>query len=484
MNFRKVIPVVGLLIIFLSFQKIMAETSIYNGIENLSASIPCEIDPDHIQVTVTPVSCPENNDGIIVVEINGAGFYNINLTAGCEVSNDAESQVLRMPTATYSNLPSGNYLISITDINGCLYSECFEVGEPAPVNYYIDYEPVYCFGHTTEVTVGGTGGSPPYLLVDQNGAELAWFDNETIVTGVTAGMHSWFLFDSMGCTPAQIEFTITEPVPIIATLLSIEHVMCFGHESGRAQFSVSGGASPYFFNMGQFQDSILTIENLPAGNHNLMVTDSKNCGPGEITFEIEEPEEIIITITEVSPSLVNGNNGQIVLEITGGTQPYFVSLSNGCEPDDTAETFIFYEGQEIIFSGLDPGWKNITVSDQNGCLASECIEVNSQHFQRKPSEILNVADEFVPGSKPDIKIYPNPFRSNTNIEFVLPESCYVTLEVFNISGLRVATLFEGQVGAYETQKFNLSVGTLPDGIYIVKLTSENKSVTRKIIVSR
>ncbi|MBW6479120.1 MAG: T9SS type A sorting domain-containing protein [Bacteroidales bacterium] len=437
-----------------------------------------------ILVTVTEVSCPGNNDGSIMVEINGSGQFNICITAGCEMDDDTPSQVLKAQTATYINLSPGNYLISITDANGCSWYDCFEVGEPEPVNYTFDYEPIYCFGHTTEVTVEGTGGTPPYVLVDHNGSELAWFDHETTVTGVTAGMHSWYLYDSMGCTPAQIEFTLTEPVPVIATLLSLEHGLCFGHESGRAEFSVSGGASPYFFNMGHYQDGILTIENLPAGNHNLIVTDSKNCGPGEVTFEIEEPEEIIITTTEVSPSLAGGNNGQIILDITGGIQPYYVSLNNGCEPDDTAETFIFYEGQEIRFNGLNPGWKIITVSDQNGCLSSECIEINTQHFERKPSEILNVTDEFNPGSKPDVKIYPNPFRNNANIEFTLQESCYAVLEVFNISGLRVAALFEGRVGAYESQKFNLSSELLPDGIYIIKLTTENKSVTKRIIVSR
>jgi hypothetical protein len=482
MNYCKVISVVGLLIMFLSFQKTMAETAIYFDITDTSASAPCPIDPDHIQVTITDVSCPGSNDGIIVVEINSTDLYNINLSVGCEVNNDEATQVLRTPTATYSNLPSGNYLISITDTNGCSYSECFEVGEPEPVQYHFDFEPVYCFGHTTEVTLGGTGGTPPYVLIDHNGSELAWFNHETVVTGVTAGTHNWFLYDSMGCAPAQINFTITEPVPVIATLLSLEHGLCFGHESGSAQFSVSGGVSPYSFNMGDYEDGILTVENLPAGNHTLTVSDSKNCGPGEITFEIEEPEEIIISVTEVSPALSGGNNGQIILEIYGGIQPYYVTLNEGCEPDNTTEPTIFYEGQEIIFTGLSPGWKNITVMDQNGCLVWECVEINTQHFHKKLSELLNAADEF--DSEIDVKIYPNPFRNNAFIEFVLPESHYITLEVFNISGLRVATLFEGRVNAFEEQKFNLSGESLPTGIYICKLTIENKVVTHRIILSR
>ncbi len=484
MNFSKVIPFVGLLIMFLSFQKTIAETTIYFNIAYTSGSTPCQIDRDHIQVTITNVSCPGNNDGIIMVEINSTDFYNINLSAGCEVNNNAETQIFRTPTATYSNLPSGNYLISITDTNGCSYSECFEVGEPEPLDYHFDYYPIYCFGHTTEVTVEGTGGTPPFILVDHNGSELAWFNHVAVVTGVTAGTHNWFLHDSMGCTPAQIEFTLTEPVPVIATLLSLEHGLCFGYESGSAQFSVSGGTPPYVFNMGDYQDGNLTVENLPAGNHTLMISDSKNCGPGEITFEIEEPEEIIISVTEASHAIWGGNNGQIILEIYGGIQPYYVSLNQGCEPDEITEPSLFYEGQEIIFNGLDPGWKNITVTDQNGCLVSECVEISTQHSQKNPSELRTETNDFVSDTKTDLKIYPNPFRNNTFIEFVLAENHYITLEVFNISGLRVATLFEGRVNALEAQKINFFAESLPGGIYICKLTIENKVITRRIILNR
>lgn len=472
-----------MLFILYSFQSLMANSATGPALVEPSLT-SCQIDPDMIIVTVTNVSCPESNDGSILVEINGSGQFNICITDGCEMDDDAQSEVLKSQTATYINLSPGNYLISVTDANGCSWYDCFEVGEPEPVNYTFGFEPIYCFGHTTEVSVAGTGGTPPYILVDHNGSELAWFNHETVVTGVGAGSHTWFLYDSKGCTPAQIEFSLTEPVPVIANLLSLEHGLCFGHESGVAQFSVSGGAPPYVFNMGNYQDGILTVENLPAGNHTLMVNDSKNCGPGEITFEIEEPEEINITIVEINHATMGGNPGQLKLEIYGGIAPYYVSLSDGCEPDNTAEQFIFYEGQEIIFNGLEPGWKNITVSDQNDCKVSECVQINTQHLQRESPETLNTGDEFGTERKLDVQVYPNPFRENTHIEFILPETRYVTLEVFSISGLRVATLFEGRADAFETQKFMLSAESLPNGIYLCKLTIENKVITKRIILTR
>ena len=483
MKHCKTIALIWLLFILFNFQNLMANAAIGPDFVEPAVLTSCQIDPDLIIVTVTDVSCPGSNDGSIMLEVNGSGTFNICITNGCEIDEDAPSQGLKTQTATYINLSPGNYLVSVTDANGCSWHQCFEVGEPEPISHYFDYEPIYCFGHTTEVSVGGTGGTPPYKLVDHNGSELAWFNHETVVTDVAAGDHTWFLHDSKGCTPAQIDFSLTEPIPVIATLLSLEHGICFGHESGGAQFSVSGGAPPYLYNMGDYQDGLLTVENLPASNHTLMVSDSKNCGPGEITFEIEEPEEIIITITEIIPSSFNDNNGQLIIEVNGGFAPYLINLNDSCETDDNAETSLFNEGQEIIFNELEPGWKNISITDQNGCMVSECVEINTP-LRGESLETLNTTKEFSTDMKATVHVYPNPFRENAHVEFVIPEPRYVTLEIFNITGLRVATLFEGRVGADETQRLNLSAESLPNGIYICKLTIENKVITKRIILTR
>jgi len=483
MKHCKTIPQFGLLLILFGFQSILADAA-NPDFANPSASTTCQIDPDLVIVRVTDASCPGSNDGSIMVDVTGSAPFNICISAGCEMNDDAQTQVLKTQTATYINLLPGKYLISVTDANGCIYYECFEVAEPEPLSYFFNYEPIYCSGHSTEVLVAGIGGTPPYLLVDHNGSELARFNHEALITGVWAGTHSWYLHDSKACTPAQIDFSLIEPTPVIASLLLIEHGLCFGHESGSVKFSVKGGAPPYVFNLGDYQEGVLTVENLSAGHHTLKVGDSKNCGPGEITFEIEEPKELEITVVEINSATSDDNTGKVKMEIKGGTAPFYVSMNDECEPDEGAKQYLYYEEQEIVFNGLDPGWKNINVTDQNGCMVTKCIVIDIQNLQIELSETLPGMNESGTNSKIAVHIYPNPFSENAYVEFVIPETRNVTLEVFSISGLRIATLFEGHINAFEKQRFNLSAESLPNGIYFCKLTIENKVITKRIILTR
>jgi hypothetical protein len=78
-------------------------------------------------------------------------------------------------------------------------------------------------------------------------------------------------------------------------------------------------------------------------------------------------------------------------------------------------------------------------------------------------------------------VYPNPFITNTNIQFTASESGNTTVELYNISGAKVRTLFSGNV--IQGQIYNVKAGDpgLPKGIYIYKLSNGNQKSTGRII---
>jgi hypothetical protein len=76
--------------------------------------------------------------------------------------------------------------------------------------------------------------------------------------------------------------------------------------------------------------------------------------------------------------------------------------------------------------------------------------------------------------------HPNPFNPSTVISFDVTDPSLATLEVFDITGRRIETLFEGW-GAGGIQQAVWDAGRLglASGVYIARLTVNGRSsVTR------
>ncbi len=75
--------------------------------------------------------------------------------------------------------------------------------------------------------------------------------------------------------------------------------------------------------------------------------------------------------------------------------------------------------------------------------------------------------------------YPNPFNPSTNIEYRLPQTSGVRLDVYNILGEKVATLVNGvqQAGVHTV---NLDGSSMPSGVYFYRLQTGQFVATSKM----
>lgn len=82
--------------------------------------------------------------------------------------------------------------------------------------------------------------------------------------------------------------------------------------------------------------------------------------------------------------------------------------------------------------------------------------------------------------------YPNPFNPSTEINFALPTDAFVELSVFNILGQNVATLVAGDLPAGEHfirwNGTDSDGGSVASGIYFYRITAENFSATKKMLL--
>jgi len=97
------------------------------------------------------------------------------------------------------------------------------------------------------------------------------------------------------------------------------------------------------------------------------------------------------------------------------------------------------------------------------------------------------ADEVADGT--GISLYParpNPFSGSTTIDFFLPRSQHVKLGVYDVRGRQVSTIVSGmlQQGRHSLNWNGLSAagGPAAQGVYFLKMETDGKVLTRKIVV--
>jgi Carbohydrate esterase, sialic acid-specific acetylesterase/Carbohydrate binding module (family 35)/Bacterial Ig domain/Secretion system C-terminal sorting domain len=77
---------------------------------------------------------------------------------------------------------------------------------------------------------------------------------------------------------------------------------------------------------------------------------------------------------------------------------------------------------------------------------------------------------------------PNPFSQSTRIDYSLPESGHVMLEVYNIAGKKVASLVnEDKASGMHSCQF-IAEENLPGGIYLARLTFNHNTITKRMVL--
>jgi hypothetical protein len=76
--------------------------------------------------------------------------------------------------------------------------------------------------------------------------------------------------------------------------------------------------------------------------------------------------------------------------------------------------------------------------------------------------------------------YPNPFNSSTLIKYELPVEAYITMELYNVLGERIKSLFTGYKTAGIHEQY-LDAGSFAGGTYIILLKTSDNLLTHKII---
>ena len=121
----------------------------------------------------------------------------------------------------------------------------------------------------------------------------------------------------------------------------------------------------------------------------------------------------------------------------------------------------------------------ITVFDDSSASAMDTILVEVTLVTALGDELANI----IPARYSLEQNYPNPFNPTTKIRIGLPNAGKVKLEVFNVLGQKVATVFdEYKTAGYHIINFDAS--NFASGIYFYRIESKKFIKVRKMILMK
>ncbi|MCD8410058.1 T9SS type B sorting domain-containing protein [Tenacibaculum finnmarkense] len=310
----------------------------------------------------------------------------------------------------FTDLPTGNYTISVIDaLTGCEATR-FHTVEAAPVYNAVITNPVNvsCKGDTGTaiLNIKETGTALPYTgayyyeVLDESKnsfsppIKVTGVNGEQTISGLLAGKYTVKITmkASPNCSSISKVFEIKEPTDDLSVTGTPTKVSCIGQEDGTITATATGGwNSSYEYQLEDTSGTAITVkdalgadviydfanngsnnifENLPAGTYKVSVKDALGCDVKSVDeVKVENPIPVTFSLIENSTSCDNKIGGQITVIATGGTGTYTYVLTDDSNPaivrTQTGVT------ADYTFTNLPAAVYTVSVTDTNLCVGTE-----------------------------------------------------------------------------------------------------------------
>jgi gliding motility-associated-like protein len=338
-----------------------------------------------LQAVLQPhsTSCGNNNGSVSVTPGGGTSPYTY-LWSNAAITN------------AISNLPSGNYTVTVTDANGCTKIQSANIASSSPVVIANTISTnVLCHGDSTGyIHIVVTGGVTPYNYIWSNGNTSGG-----TLSNLPAGNYIYTVSDVAGCSVSNTVL-LTQPTAI-ALATSPNQSICNNQQTILTALA-SGGISPYQYvwSTGTANDSI-TVSPSVNTNYTVTVTDANNCikQSNAITVSLYP----LLSVTPI-PDTSICENKTINLHATahGGNGVYQYNWGNGLT---NSSTF-------TISTSVDT---TITVTIYDGCGINSVIE--NINIYIVPQPVVDFDFNIDKGCKPLAVNFTNHSASITNSTF-------------------------------------------------------------------
>lgn len=354
-----------------------------------------------IAVTTNSTTSADNDGTITVNAMGGVAPYSYAIT-----DNFGLTIIPFQTSNVFTGLKAESYDVEVRDAKGCtnLETNIAILNNPNSLVASVDVTQITCNNPLGIITANATGGLTPYQYSFDNGATYV---STNVFTVWTPGSYSVKIRDAEN-TIASINAVITPAnLPVITATL-ISNILCKGDNTGVIISNATAGVSPYSYSLDNsayiIGSNIMTYSNLSAGTHNITMKDANGC-LATVQIAVSEPVSAITTVTTVK-------NQTITVNASGGGGNYKYAISPKLDEFSTTN----------VFSELTPGFYTLNISDENGCYITmntlvepPTPKINGQiklTIEFKPGQTL--ADLIIDGQNIKWYINQNPLAGKTN----------------------------------------------------------------------
>lgn len=309
-------------------------------------------DPIVFNPAMTDVACFGASTGEIdlVNTIGGTAPYMYSIDGGNNLD----------PGAVFTNLPTGTYDLMVLDDHGCMEFGTATISQVAPIEISNNKADLTCFQNNSGfIQLAATGGNSGYQFSIDNGAT---FSAGSAFFNLSAQVYNVVVQDQAGCLQ-DTTVTLAEPAALVAAV-SATDVLCNNACDGTVTGSGTGGTPTYMFSVdgGTIFNVSGSFTGLCSGGYDLIIRDLNSCAD-TIGTTIGTPAALTLTTSLVSSTCGNPN-GEITMNLSGGTMPYQYSIDNGVT-----------SGTNTVFTGLLADDYSLKATDGNGCAVDSLVTI-------------------------------------------------------------------------------------------------------------
>ncbi len=255
-------------------------------------------------VLMDSISCHGDSDGALGVQANDTAI------AFAWSTGDT--------TVSIQNLPTGNYIVTVTHTSGCLDTAAFFLDEPPPLELLIDQrQGILCAGQATGVLEAiATGPHPPFTYRWNNGS------TSPIASQLSAGLWTVTLTNAKGCRDSAT-FLLDQPPPL-QLYFTPDPIDCLESPYDGIIYidSVIGGTPPYEIAANNRPFVPLSdIKGLREGPTKLTLRDVNGCTLTDTAY-IQGPPPFAVSLGAEQVEIALGQSISLMAD---ATSPYAVS---------------------------------------------------------------------------------------------------------------------------------------------------------------